>query len=162
MNLLAAVVVVTNLGFTAWFDTSLRIPLCVEYDLEPCEVIRRPRVPLGFTGDPRIPMSDANSAYSKSGYDRGHMAPAADFNWSPIALRQTYMFSNIAPQRPSLNRGPWLDAESAVRSMAASGTVHVITVAVPGTNSLNGVNVPSGFHKFAVGPNGMRHWYYPN
>jgi len=159
----ADVVVLTNEGYTSWFDTDLRIPVCVEYDLEPQEVVRMKRVPHDFIGDPRIPITYLNRfSYERSGYDRGHMAPAADFNWSTNALKETYYFSNICPQAPQLNRGKWLEAEAETRRMAESGTVHVVIVAIPGTNWLGAVNIPSAFLRTAVGPFGIRHWRYEN
>ena len=66
--------------------------------------------------------------YKKSGYDRGHMAPAGDFRNSKEKMQDTFYLSNIAPQCPQLNRGYWLKLEKHVRQLAKDhGRVFVIT-----------------------------------
>ena len=47
--------------------------------------------------------------YKKSGYDRGHMAPAADFRWSFDAMNDTFYLSNMCPQTHAFNAGIWSD-----------------------------------------------------
>lgn len=66
--------------------------------------------------------------YRGSGYDRGHMAPAADFKWSAEAMSDTFYLSNMSPQDPSLNRGLWADLEAIVRQMAVDNEkVYIVT-----------------------------------
>ncbi len=45
--------------------------------------------------------------YKGSGYDRGHLAPAADMAWSALSMSESFYFSNMSPQDPSFNRGIW-------------------------------------------------------
>jgi len=168
MNLLAAIVVVTNLGFTAGFDTDRRQPVWVAYDLEPSEVVVTNRAPYAFKADPRIAGSDVSSVYRELSFafDRGHLAPAADFNWSPEALKETYYFSNVCPMLKRANRGKWAKAEAEVRSLAASGTVHVVTFPVYGGCYHLGVGkpveLPYKFVKVAYGWFGIRFWEVEN
>lgn len=163
MNVVAAVVVVTNLGYVAAFDTATRCPAWVQYDLAPAEVVAAPRAPFKFTPDPRIPESDNVADYSRSGYDRGHLAPAADFNYDTNALRETYHFSNVVPQVPSVNRGQWAEIEREVRNLASSGTVHVLTFPEgTGERRAGRVSVPSNLWKIAWGNFGVRVWTVPN
>jgi len=49
-------------------------------------------------------------------YDRGHLAPLAAFKGSRFASQVNY-YSNIVPQRPNLNRGPWEQLESRTRTL---------------------------------------------
>lgn len=56
--------------------------------------------------------------FTKSGYDRGHMCPAADRSSDLRAMRSTFELVNVAPQVPSLNRGAWKRTESFCRSAA--------------------------------------------
>lgn len=58
---------------------------------------------------------DSSYIYDGYGYDRGHMAPSADFRWSPIALAESYFYSNMSPQVPELNQGAWAELESYLR-----------------------------------------------
>lgn len=53
--------------------------------------------------------------YSRSGYDKGHLAPAADFAHSRAEMAVTFDYVNCLPQRPSLNRGEWKRDETKVR-----------------------------------------------
>lgn len=157
VNLLAVIAIVTNIGFTVAFDTERRQPSWVSYSLEPDEVILSRRLPYRFSADPRFPESDVRTDYLHSGYDRGHMAPAADFNWSTNALGETYYFSNICPQVPTLNRGRWREIEEEVREFAKSGTVYVVTAPLGyGTNECGRLPVPERFAKVAYGWFGFR------
>ena len=167
IQVLAAIVIATNAAYTAAFDTVTRCPAWVAYDLEPGEVVVTNRAAIPFRADPRIPESDVAADYAGSGYDRGHMAPAADFNFDRIALEETYYFSNVCPQLPTLNRGAWAEVEREIRQLAASGTVHVVTWpeyldGLCGTNRIGRVRVPAAFRKMAFGWFGVRTWYYLN
>ncbi len=66
--------------------------------------------------------------YSGSGYDRGHLAPAADMKWSQRAMRESFLMSNISPQDHAFNEGIWCRAEELVRRWAEEyDTIYVIT-----------------------------------
>lgn len=160
----AELLLITNIAFTAAFDTEAKVPAWVSYDLEPHEVVRMPRIPMPFHADPRIPGTDLDADYRNSGYDRGHMAPAADFNFDLNALYETYAFSNVCPQDPKLNRGAWADGEAAIRRLAERGTVHVLSVPVTdgSTNWTGAVKVPTRFYKIAWGWFGVRIGEYEN
>ena len=165
IQVLAAIVIVTNAAYTAAFDTVTRCPAWVAYDLEPGEVVVTNRAAIQFRADPRIPESDNAADYAGSGYDRGHMAPAADFNFDRIALGETYLFSNICPQRPGMNRGRWAEIEAEVRRLSASGNVHVMTWPEYDeriTNRIGRVRVPARFVKVASGAFGVRKWEVGN
>jgi endonuclease G, mitochondrial len=72
-----------------------------------------------FVPDPLVSTQTADDIdYTKSGYDKGHMVPAADMSWSPEAMKETFYFSNISPQVPSFNRGEWKKLEEKVRDWA--------------------------------------------
>lgn len=66
--------------------------------------------------------------YKKSGYDRGHLLPAADMTYDKEALSETFYYSNISPQKPYFNRGIWLKMEKEVRKVCEKyDTVWVVT-----------------------------------
>ncbi|MBK9512347.1 MAG: DNA/RNA non-specific endonuclease, partial [Flavobacteriales bacterium] len=69
-----------------------------------------------FLPDPLVSTGTAVTAdYWFSGYDRGHLVPSADMRWNMKALEATYLYSNISPQLPELNRESWADLEDWVR-----------------------------------------------
>lgn len=94
--------------------------------------------------------------YRSSGYDRGHMAPAADFKWSAEAMSDTFYLSNMSPQDGGLNRGLWADLEAIVRQMAVDNEkVYVVTgpVLTDGpfrTIGENRVAVPNQYYKVVL------------
>ena len=90
--------------------------------------------------------------YTHSGYDRGHMANHADFDYSANILYQTYSMANIVPQNPEVNRNTWSKAERYERDVAKSlGQVSVINgvdyPANPQRIGKNYIAVPSSFWK---------------
>ena len=122
-----------------------------------------------FFADARLPAAErAEPAdYSWSGFDRGHLAPAADMP-TDTAMAQSFSLANIVPQAPNHNRGPWAQAEAATRSyaMRAAGTVYVATGAVfavdaPGIGP-NQVRVPAQLFKLVHDPatgHSWAHWH---
>ena len=79
--------VVNREWFCIGFSRKHRQPLWVQYRLLATEVenqvVERSN---NFHKDPLIPESPAHQDYAKTGYDRGHMAPAGDMRWSPEAM----------------------------------------------------------------------------
>ncbi len=55
--------------------------------------------------------------YKKSGFDRGHLAPAADHKDSQEAMKETFLLSNMSPQYPRFNQGYWSHFEKYVRNL---------------------------------------------
>src|SRR5262249_46191289 len=112
-----------------------------------------------FQQDPRLVAAGVPAVspdwYRHSGYDRGHLAPSADFAWDRKANESTFVLSNVAPQSRGLNRGAWRILEAKVRSWAChEGKVRVITGPVLDADleSLNGhpVPVPRRFFKIVI------------
>ncbi|XP_054853910.1 endonuclease G, mitochondrial [Eublepharis macularius] len=58
-----------------------------------------------------------NADYRGSGFDRGHLAAAANHKWSQKAMLDTFYLSNIAPQNPHLNQNAWNNLEKYSRSL---------------------------------------------
>lgn len=96
--------------------------------------------------------SAKTSDYTKSGYDRGHLCPAADMGFSPVAMNESFLMSNISPQVPEFNRGIWKELEAKVREWAKSKhRIQVVTGPVfrniKGEIGASGVDVPGYFYK---------------
>ena len=87
--------------------------------------------------------------YTHSGYDRGHNAPNAAFDYDRTIQKQTFLMSNISPQAKWLNRKYWAKVEKLTRYLAAKyGKVEVITGSCGSKGYLkNGVNIPAYWYK---------------
>lgn len=93
--------------------------------------------------------------YRNSGYDRGHLAPAADFKWSQNAMDATFVMSNISPQRPEFNGGIWNDLEQKIRTWAKRDKeLFIVTGPIidkrPKRIGKNKVAVPDRFYKVVL------------
>lgn len=90
--------------------------------------------------------------YSDSGYDRGHMVPAADRFADESLMEETFLMTNIVPQTGDLNQFPWNKLESYARGIARSGNDLYTIAGVYGENGrLRGkVTVPTNCWKVIV------------
>lgn len=116
--------------FVLLFDTTTLVPRWVSYRLTKGYLQGSAERTDDFRHDPELPAGGRQELedYRSSGYDRGHMAPAADFVRSREAMSATFLLSNMAPQRPALNRGIWAQLESEIRILAEShGTLWILT-----------------------------------
>src|SRR5689334_11223503 len=88
--------------------------------------------------------------YFASGFDRGHMSPNADRdNAASIPLNQeTFLMSNMVPQAPNNNQGPWADFESYLRTLLATNEVYVVAgpAGVGGSGDNGPANAIAGGH----------------
>lgn len=115
-----------------------------------------------FIPDPELPKGQRAELddYRGSGYDRGHMAPAADMRWSKEAMQESFYLSNMAPQvGPGMNRGIWSEIESTIRRWVASrGELFIYTGPIFEKESTrktigpNQVAVPTHFYKVVFDP----------
>ncbi len=106
-----------------------------------------------FRSDPKVSTgSAALDDYRGSGYDRGHLLPAADMRFSEAAMSETFFMSNMSPQAPRFNRGIWKKLEEQVRDWAFDNDeLYVVTGPVlqgdlP-TIGENAVAVPQYYYK---------------
>jgi endonuclease G len=108
--------------FVICHDGAQKIPAWVGYALTRADLAHpaADRDSFQFRSDAQVPRPERAfpADYTNSGYDRGHMAPAADFKRSVEALRSTFVLSNAVPQRHGINAGQWSRLEAAVRALA--------------------------------------------
>ncbi|MFM9987363.1 DNA/RNA non-specific endonuclease [Flavobacterium sp.] len=109
-----------------------------------------------FIDDPQVETGSASwKNYKHSGYDKGHLCPAADRRFSRKAFYETFYTSNISPQLNDFNAGIWNNLEQKTRYWAAKyDGVYVVTGGVL-TNNLNtigkeNVSVPRFFYKILL------------
>ena len=131
------------------------------YCLEKEELVKNASRGDDFRADPEITTGSATLAdYKKSGYDRGHLAPAADFAFSEEAMSESFFLSNMSPQAPGLNREIWQYLEGQVRTWADRfGKVYVITGPVLEKPAEaydyigeNQVSIPESYYKVLLVP----------
>lgn len=99
--------------------------------------------------------ADSSYKYDGFGYDRGHLAPSADFRWSPLALSESYYYSNMSPQVGDFNREKWAELENNLREYVVTNETHLVVVTAPVLDadlakverSSNGLSVPKYFVK---------------
>lgn len=142
-------------SYSVVYSPTLRVPISADWVCAAHFMGGTKREPSWrFTEDTRCPLPRAtHNDYTRSGYDRGHLVPAADRSVSISSMKSTFVMSNVCPQVPSLNRGEWKRIEDGCRSYARNGhplRVHVDAVwwqADTQRIGKNGVAVPHGFVK---------------
>jgi endonuclease G len=107
-----------------------------------------------FVADTLVPTGSATAKdYEKSGYDKGHLCPAADMKSSPVLMKECFLMSNMSPQEPSFNRGVWSKLEESVRTWAGQDSLIYVVTGPVFKDSMkyigkkNHVAVPWGFYK---------------
>jgi len=125
----------------------------VAYELTDIEVQGNAEREDDFREDPEVRTGSASlKDYYRSGYDRGHLAPAADMKITEDAMSESFYMSNMSPQEPSFNRGIWRKLEEEVRELAVeNGRLFIVTGPVFGSDSKkigeNGVSIPQAYYK---------------
>ena len=148
--------------FVIGWSPSLRRPSWVAYHVPREEKYAAPKRP-DFKKDREAPNCPASASYTRSGYDRGHMAPnhAIATRFGPDAQKATFLMSNISPQSPQLNRGIWRDIEHRIADLwtAKYGEIWVIVGAITNedkeTISGTGIDVPGEFYQIVVAQQNM-------
>lgn len=106
-----------------------------------------------FREDKKVKTGSASlKDYKKSGYDRGHLLPAADMKFSNEAMSETFFMSNMSPQHKDLNRGIWKKLEEQVRDwVEIENELYIVTGPIFGERNKrigeNEVAVPPFYYK---------------
>lgn len=151
--------IIRHKGYTVSYNYLWRQPNWVGYELTRQEARGTEKRNGRFMPDPLAERATATNAdYARSGYDKGHMAPAADMKWNATAMKESFYFSNISPQHPELNRRRWKDLEEKAREWSLADSA-VIIVCGPIMESRpshsigrNRVAVPQRFFKVILSP----------
>lgn len=133
--------------YTTVFSKSKKYPVLVEWWLTKQKVSCTSPIPRKdqFIPDPLLASeTDLTKDYTGSGFDRGHMAPAADNQCSgPDAMKECFYFSNMTPQYGSLNRGDWKTLEMKTRDLAESqDSVKIWTGSVGEKRKVERLSIP--------------------
>lgn len=140
----------TNPSYIVDFDRTASVANWVAYELTRSESMGSFGRSDDFREDPRVPGSPDETDYRGSGYDRGHLKPAADSKSTAAEMSSSFLMTNMAPQTPRLNRGIWKGLEDDVRTWAQEyGRVYVLTG--PSDEAAgrlaSGIEVPAHFWK---------------
>ncbi len=153
--------VLRNNGFIVGYSDLRGNPLWVEYALTPVtDNAPHLKRPLRFQTDWRGLNRVSHDDYTKSGFDRGHNAPnhAMSTLYGKYGQADSFLMTNISPQRPKLNQQIWQRLEEAELSFFAKnfGKVWVITGPIFGNNSerisssLWHIDIPKAFYKIYI------------
>jgi endonuclease G len=144
--------IIRHRGYTLSYNSKFKQANWVAYLLTREETVKRFQRGEFFAPDPMIPGTDFSVDYQKSGYDRGHLAPAADMGYSMETMVQSFFYSNMSPQLPRFNRGVWKKLEMQVRNWAVKyDSLYVVTGpifdSVMPTIGPHRVAVPKAYYK---------------
>lgn len=151
--------------FTVTYSEIYQQPLEVSYIVE-CPTGSASRKGMDFKSYPGVITSD-NDDYKNNIWDKGHLAPAADFNCTDSMLRGTFSYLNCALQHEGLNRGPWKELERFERNLAKVYAFVSVTITChfeekPQNWLKTGALVPVGFTKIIWCDGEKFEFYFPN
>lgn len=154
--------IVTDI-FTVEYSEDLEQPVKLTYRVD-CPTGEQGRSGISWHGAEGVKTSD-NDDYKDNVWDRGHLAPAADFSCDKETIKKTFTYLNCALQHEGLNRGPWKELERFERDLAKYFEVHV-TVEVDFTDEPErvpgGAAIPRGFFKTIEFQDNVWKFYFPN
>jgi len=149
--------------FTVHYSEIYQQPLEIEYEVK-CPNGIASRKGMDFYTNDSIITSD-NEDYENNIYDKGHLAPAADFTCNTHILHMTFSYLNCALQDQYLNRGTWRLLESYERELAVKNPGTKVHILLEYKNSIKlptGATIPSGFYKKIVSGGKTYMYYFPN
>ena len=147
------------------YSEKLEQPTWIRYTVQ-CPEGTASRSGMDFYTNDSIKTSNA-ADYVNNLYDKGHLAPAADFNCTKELLHQTFSYLNCALQNQYLNRGVWRMLEEYERELAKTEQVTVTITLVFDKKSIKlptGATVPNGFYKTIYLEKSKKtiKYYFPN
>jgi endonuclease G len=145
--------IISHTGYSLLYNEKHEQANWIAYELTKEKTYKQFERTNKFKVDPKISTKTANDKdYKGSGYDKGHLAPAADMGYSEITMAESFYYSNMSPQLPGFNRGIWKKLEELVRNWAVDNDkIYIVTGPVLATNlptiGINNVSVPNYYYK---------------
>ncbi len=151
--------VLRNEGYMLEYSEKLANPLWVTYRVTE-QHFKSGKRPRGFKVDWRSIASINHSDYTRSGYDRGHMAPnyVIASRYGKTAQHETFLMTNITPQKPKLNQKSWQRLEEVIANDFSKwhGDFWVVTGPIFSENPKiiknSQVAIPQAFYKILIKP----------
>ncbi len=154
-------------GYVLCYDEKTKVADWASYHMTEGYLTRHSRRTEDFRPDSDIPAGKRSELrdYRGSGFDRGHLVPAADMSRDQETMSESFLLTNMAPQTPGLNRGVWKLLEERVRYWVREKRSVYIMVgplylgskenrnAVPDMIGPENVAVPTHFFKIVVAGN---------
>ena len=144
-------------AFMVHFNSGRGIANCAVYELTRGELQGTIERSNDFGQDAGVKGCPLPGDYAGSGFDRGHLVPAADLKWSEDAMRQSFLMTNVAPMHKALNEGGWAKLEEKVREWTVRDST-LLVFAGPIVNNGDStlasgrVTVPSSYYKVVMAP----------
>jgi endonuclease G len=157
-----SVYIKTNI-FDIVYSEKLQQPKWIEYHVN-CYDGKISRKGLDFYTCDSIKTSDFKD-YENNEWDKGHLAPAADFNCDKTALKMTFTYLNCVLQHEKLNRGVWRLLEEHERELSKKYSVNVeIRMVYSKTSKIlpTGATIPDAFVKTISYGNKIEIYYFKN
>ena len=141
--------------FKIGYSFKYKGPNYVWYRLSKGNILKPSIKPRGyFRSDNTIPFKYRVTSidYLHSGFDRGHLASDASFDYSRASLTSCYIYSNVVPQRHLLNAGSWLVAERYSRLLAIKlKYVYVFNIVIYSNDTIgNDIHIPKYIYKVII------------
>jgi len=154
-------IVVKTPMFEIVYSEKLEQPKFIRYTVQ-CPNGTASRTGMDFYVDKTIKTSDAKD-YEKNPYDKGHLAPAADFNCDRETLYKTFTYLNCSLQQENLNRTTWRLLEVRERELAKTHKVVQVEIrCIFGPKSIllpTGATIPTAYRK-TIKYDGVTEVYY--
>jgi endonuclease G len=153
--------ILENEAYIVGYSEVRRNPLWVSYDARPkpkkSKYSKRPKF---YPQDKRLLVSVQQVDYKNTGYDRGHLAPnyLIGSRYGKKAQTETFLMTNITPQKPKLNRKLWQRLEEVIADKFSNegGYLLVLTGPIfdesPKTLKGTSIQIPSAFYKLLIRP----------
>lgn len=150
--------IIHHKGYTVSYNSKTKLPNWVAWKLTPDRLVENYSRSNKFLPDPMLRASEAVTTddYKGSGWDRGHMCPAADNRWDWKAMMESFYMTNICPQHRNLNRGDWKELEEACNEWAkAEEAIYIVCgpILYNASHKMIGehrVIVPEAFYKVVL------------
>ena len=147
----------TNKAYLVGYSETRKNPAWVAYRVFKVENPQTHARPSRFKTDERTLSKVNHEDYTNTGYDRGHMAPnyAIDICYGKDAQLETFLMSNICPQKPMLNQQVWEHLESTEARDDANRFEEIWVITGPIFDEqtekfASGVEVPDAFFKILL------------
>lgn len=144
-------------AFDVHFNSGRGIANCAAYEFVRNELNGTAERGNEFAQDTGVKGCPSPEDYAGSGMDRGHLVPAGDLKWSPEAMRQSFLLTNVCPMHKALNEGGWAKLEEKVREWTMRDSALLVftgpVVSESDSTLASGrMTVPSAYYKVIMAP----------